>query len=59
MKKSFLIILRNVLLLMISNFLIVMLHLVLFKSSIPWLGWASVTLHLWILTYVPYKKMFN
>ena len=43
----------------IFNFLIALLHLWLFKTSVPFIAWITVSLHVVLLIIFPYKKFFR
>ena len=47
------------LLLWIYNLLLLQLHFWVFKTSMPFIAFVGVLLHLIGLIYLPYKKFFN
>ena len=43
----------------LGNFLLFQFHLWLFKSSIPFIGWATGLVHIFLLIIFPYSKFFS
>lgn len=44
---------------LVNILLIRILHPLLFQSSVPWLGWLSIWIHIVALVFFPYRKIFK
>ncbi len=51
--------LSKVLIFILLNIGIGIIDIILFQSAIPWLGWASVIIHLIVMIEFPYSNFFK
>lgn len=49
--------LNTILLFIVANVALVILHINLFQSSIPFFAWVSMAAHFYLLTYILIRKL--
>lgn len=44
---------------LLLNFTLIQIHFWIFRSGIPFLGWGSAIIHVFLLIILPYKKLLK